>query len=387
MRVFNTRLLSVVVVLAFAVFVTACGDDEGSPAEGGNASTESGGASIQETAKEKVAEFEKAPTQDDVPGPTEPFDPGSGKAEAMACGNAAPVCAEQAKFAVEALREMGWDAPTPYDGEFSPQKQAAFLNRAVQKGLDGVIMVSVDVDTIKSAVDRALDAGLTIACTFCVSGEAYKGKVYDVTADFAAEGEMVAWAALANSGDKTKAVHFSDKAFDPPPIRLQSFKETVEANCSSCEVETRDFATGSIAKPGPPEFNALLSSKPAGTVTDVVAHYDGLGVAMAKTLKQRGRDDITIGAYDITPESVQQTLNSDSAYKYAGIAPYTYAEWGAADILGRVKAKKEIWEGYDKLPATLMTPNNAERYRDTDTVFEGTDDWKQRFRDVWNAEG
>lgn len=382
-----SRQLAILAALVLALAAVGCGgdDEEDTPAGsgGGSAAQSETSGSVQETAKERVAEYEQHPTE--FPGPTEPFDPGQGRAQAIACGFAAPVCATQAEYATEALEALGWEVDRAYDGEFSPQKQSAFLNSAVQRGLDAVIMVSVDVSTIKASVDRALDAGLVIACTFCISGDEYEDKIIDVRPDFREQGEMQAWATLARSGDKANTVHFNDKAFDPPPIRVEGWQAVMEENCPDCDTEVRDFATASIAEPGPPEFNALLSAKAPGTITDVTAHYDGLGIAMAKTLQQRGRDEVAIGAYDWTPESVQFLIRGDTPYQSSSVGPYTYAEWAAADLVARrVRGEKE-WEGRLELPNVLITPTNAERYKDGDPVPDG--DWQGEFREIWGTAG
>src|SRR5207244_3122692 len=85
-----------------------------------------------------------------------------------------------------------------------------------------------------------------------------KGWIYDVSADFFKQGQMDAWAVLAHSGDKAKVAQFTDKAFDPLPLRLAGFQSIYKKYCPKCPYQVVNFATGDIAKPGPPEFSALL---------------------------------------------------------------------------------------------------------------------------------
>lgn len=339
-------------------------------------------------ATKKVEEFRRGPVR--YAGPTEPFTPPKGRAAVMACGFAAPVCADQARLAVKALQAMGWTSAPAFDGQFSPQVQAGFLDRAVQQKLDGVILVSVDVSTIKQAVDRAVNAGLNILCTFCVSKEYRKPKnakgwVYDVTADFYAQGQMDAWAVLAEHGEDSKVVVFTDKAFDPLPLRLAGFKSVYQKYCPKCPFELKYFATGNIAKPGPPEFNAVLATHPPGTLTSVIGHYDGMGMAMAKTLKQIGRTDFTIYAYDTTIDSVTALVNGDLQYSGAAAGPYTYAEWAAADILGRLKAGKKLWPGREALQSTFIDHTNAKNFLPPKTIDPTPQgNWQQSvFMKLW----
>ena len=336
-------------------------------------------------AQAKVAEY--TATTATYPGPTESFTPGKGKAAAMGCGFAAPVCAEQAKFAVEALQAMGWDVAPAFDGQFSPQVQSGFVDRAVQDGLDGIILVSVDVNTIKASVDRAIEAGLTIACTMCTSGPAYAGKVLDVTVDWDIQGAMAAWKIMADQGTKAQVVSFSDAAFSPPPLRAAGLEKTLKENCPTCTFELVQFATGSIAKPGPPEYNALLAQRAAGTITNVVAHYDGLGMAIAKTTVQAGRTDIAVGGYGGSSDAIAALLSANPPYAFTVAEPYTYAEWCAADLLARTKAGLPLWDGFDNLPSTLITKDNAQTFLDGNpppsTNPAPSGDWQANFKKIW----
>ena len=375
-------------VVAMAVGVLALVVVAASYGAGSGTSKRAADSPLVKMAKQKVAAFEAGPTK--YAGPTQPFNPGKGTAAVMACGFAAPVCADQSKEAVTALKAMGWTVSPAFDGQFSPQVQAGFLDRAVQQKLDAVIMVSVDVTTIKPAVDRAIAAGLNILCTFCVSREYYgkkttKGWVYDVTADFEKQGEMDAWKVLSQNGENAKVAVFTDKAFDPLPPRLAGFTKVFKTECPKCPFQVRYFATGDIAKPGPPEFNALLATKPAGTLTNVVGHYDGMGMAMAKTLKQIGRTDIKVVAYDTTTDSINALVTgSPAAYTAAAAGPYSYAEWAAADVIGRLKAGKPLWPGRMSLQSTLIDATNAKQHLPPNTVDPTpSGDWRGVFKKLW----
>ena len=389
-------------LLAAALFLSACGGgsssssnsaapdsatapDSSAAAPSSAAAAPAAGSSLKETAAAKVAEFAAGPAS--YPGPTDAFDPGTGKAAVMACGFAAPVCAEQATFAVEALTAMGWDAGQPFDGEFSPLVQAGFIDRAVQDGLDGVVLVSVDVNTIKASVDRAIEAGLIITCTMCVSGPDYAGKVLDVVVDWDIQGQMAAWAILAENGEESKVVSFSDAAFAPPPLRAAGLEKALMENCATCTYELVQFATGSISKPGPPEFNSLMSQKAVGDITNVVAHYDGLGMAIAKTIVQAGREDISIGGYDGSPDAIAALLSDKPPYAFSVAEPYTYAEWAAADLMARTKAGLPLWADFDNLPSTLIVRANAQKYLDglpaPSTMPAPEGDWQGVFKQIW----
>lgn len=371
------RTALVVCVVAVVAALTA-GCSSGSEDSGTGSS---GNSSVQEEAAIRAEAASKNP--ETYPGPSESFDPGTGRVGVMACGFAAPVCGTHARNAVAAFEAMGWDAGEAFDGELSPQKQAAFVDRAVQQKLDGIVLISVDVNTIKSSIDKAIAANLRIVCTMCAQNPAYEGKIYDATVDWKNQGEIMASAVLARSGSDAKVVGFADKAFESTVLRLQGLKAGIESNCPDCEFSSEEFASASISKPGPPEFTALLAANPPGTITDVVAHYDDLGIIEAKTSGQTGRDDITVWGYDGSETAVTALETGDPPYGGSVAEPYTYASWASADLIARLKAGAPIWEGYNSLPSVLITQDNAAQYLNpyTDPVPSG--DWRARFLRTW----
>src|SRR3954451_17424220 len=107
----SRRLMATLAALAaMAVFVTGCKGNSSSGSSGPDTSNAGSGESLMTEAKDKVAGFEAGPDTYPGPGESDAFDPGTGKAGVLVCGNAAPVCAAQGQIAVDALTAMGWDA-------------------------------------------------------------------------------------------------------------------------------------------------------------------------------------------------------------------------------------------------------------------------------------
>jgi ABC-type sugar transport system substrate-binding protein len=375
-------------VLALALALAACGgDDSGSSGSsttsGGTGSSSSGEGSSQAVtqAKAKVAEFESGTAE--FPAPTEPFNPGKAKAMSIACGFQSPVCTRISQEAVTALKAMGWTPSAPQDGKFSPQTQAGLVEQAVQGGYKGIIMYGIDVNGIKAAVERAAAAGVAIACIVCSSG-AMRGKtVIDTTPSFEVQGEMMGWYLIARSGGKAKVVSFADKAFPQTGQRTTGVEKVISANCPDCKFEAKQQSVGETAKPGPPTFTALLAQKPPGTITDVVALYDGIALPMATTLKSGGRSDLLIQSYD-ADKPVISALGDGSLPIGATVATAaTYAAWAAADEVGRKIAGKPLWDATD-LPSLLITKNNAAKYKGGE-FFQPQGDWQGAFKKLWGT--
>ncbi|MGK5112477.1 sugar ABC transporter substrate-binding protein [Geodermatophilus sp. CPCC 205506] len=369
-------------VAATSLLLAGCGSSSDASSPGAAASSDS---KLQETARAKVAEFEAGP--ETYPGPTEAFDPGTGRAEVIGCGFAAPVCAEQSGYAVDALQAMGWQTGPPVDGEFSPQVWSSFVDRAVQDDLDGIIIVSIDVGTIKASVDRALAAELPIVCVMCTPTEGYADEVLYVTTDWANQGEIAAWQVMADAGDQASVVTFFDRAFQSSVLRAQGLEQTLKEHCPGCTYEAVDFPSSSNGKPGPPEYTAFLASHPEGTVTHAIGHFDGMALALSRTNVQSGRDDILVSGYDGSPEFVAALVSQNPPVHSTVAEAYTYASWSGADLLGRVAAGVPVWEGYDNLPNTLITESNAESFlggNPSPSTFPAPEgDWQSEFRKLW----
>jgi ribose transport system substrate-binding protein len=357
----NGRLATVVAAVVVSMtFLAGCASSSGGgPASSTSAGT-SGGGAVQTQAKAKVAEYEKGPAS--YPGPTEPIMPGTGNAEVLACGNVAPVCQQQSAAAVDALRQMGWNSPPAVDGQLSPQVQGAFMDRAVQNHLDAVILIAVDVNTIKASVERAVGAGVIIMCTQCMSGPQWAGKVYDVTADFHGQGEIAAWKVVADKGEHAKVFGTVDTQFTAAVQKSNGLKDGITANCPACAVQVLPFLTANVAKPGPPEFTAFLASHPNGTVDYVVPHFDGLSTLITTTTHNAGRKDFLIGGMDGSPDGLNKLATANPPMAFDIAEPFTYEEWCAADLIARIKAKAPLWTGYDRMPSTLIDSTNSQRF-------------------------
>jgi ABC-type sugar transport system substrate-binding protein len=379
-RAFTGSALAVVVALSLA----ACGssnNDSGSTASSTNASKTNSSGTDLAAIDAQVAKDESGDAT--FPGPTEAFTPGSKKMMLIACSFTAPVCVTAEKEAAKAVKAMGWTTDGPQDGKFSPQVQAGLLNKAVQGKYGGVVMIGIDVNSIKSAVEQTIAAKIPIGCINCYS-IAYRNKpgtVIDVAPSFKEQGNQMGRYLISKNKGKAKVVTFNDTAYPQTGLRAGGVQETLKASCPDCTVQKIPMSVGEVAKPGPPTWTATLSKNPSGTLTDAAAMFDGIGLVMAKTVKSQGRSDITMNGYDADVPVVKGLADGSLTNYGATIGgPIAYAAWGATDEVGRVVAGKEQWDGTD-LPNVTITKNNASQYPTGD--FEPKGDWQANFLKLW----
>jgi len=380
MRINSSRGLGALAVVA-ALGLAACGgsDDDGGATESaatGTTAATSGGAT---DAKAAVAAAEKT-TGVTFPQPDEAFDPGTGKVAVISCGQAGINCKQSSDDVRDAAKAMGWTASPVFDGEFAPAKQAGYVQQAIRENYDAIVLVSIDANSIKAAVDAAAAKDIPVSCVMCANGEG--SGVIDVTTGGKSDGTAIAdWIAM-DSGGKGTILAYDDKSFPIVAARVKAMKERLATVCPDCKVEDATIPTTDLSKPGPPTWTAALAKYPQGSLNYVASPYDPFGIPFVKTADQRGRTDLKISGYDASPDFVAQIAAGGPA-KVTTAAPFPYASWGAMDQVARIKAGKTPWKSGD-LPVALVTKTNAGEF--TEAFFSPSDfDYEALFKRLWSA--
>jgi ribose transport system substrate-binding protein len=378
----RTRSLTVTGILLTAlVFAAGCGSSNSSSSSTSSAktTTTSSAGSGKAAAAAAVATFSKT-TGVKFPQPTEAFSPGTGKVAVIACGNAGINCLQGSQDVQKAARAMGWTPSPIFDGQFTPAKQAGFVQQAVQQGYDAIVLVSIDANSIKAAIDAAAAKKIPIACVMCVN-PAFKDKVVDVSTGGIAEGQALgSWiGANAKAGDTVLA--FDDKSFPIVAVRRQNAEQAIKKYCPSCKVKNADFPTTDLSKPGSPTFSAALNANPSGSLQFVMAPYDPAAIPFAKVAQQQGRTDFKMTGYDASPDYVNLIKTGSGGAAATTAAPFPYCSWGAMDEVARIKAGKTPWVA-NRLPVALVTKANTSEF--TGAFFSPADfDFKSMFKKLW----
>jgi ABC-type sugar transport system substrate-binding protein len=380
----KARSFLVLLVALTALFAVGCGssDDNSSSGDTGssNASSGSGGSGGADVATAEAAVKKYSQTTGvKWPQPTEAFDPGKGRIAVISCGNAGINCKQGAEDAVTATKAMGWTPSPVFDGEFTPAKQAGFVQQAVQEKYDGIVLVSIDANSIKAAIDAAAAAKIPITCVMCVN-PGFEGKVVDVTSGGKLEGDALGNWIVADSKGKAKVLAYDDKSFPIVAVRQNAAKEAITKLCPDCTFKLDQFPTTDLTKPGPPTWTAALAANPPGSITDVMAAYDPAAIPMTKTAEQRGRTDFKMTGYDASPDYVA-LIKAGGVAAATTAAPFPYCSWGAVDQIARMKAGKQTWDS-SALPIALVTKDNADQF--TGAFFSPPDfDFKAMFMKQW----
>ena len=371
------------------VFVTAaCGSDDSSDsAAGGDAGTQAtAGGDGTADAKALEEKFSKL-TGVKYPQPTEPVEPGKRKLAIISCGNAASACLNGGKAAKEAAEAIGWESTDVLDGKLTPSVVSGQINDAVERGYDAILIFSFDVGAVKAAVDKAVAKDVKIACVVCVGNDPESG-VWDVGTNGTVDGEAIGAHIAANADPDAKALVYDDPAYPAVKRRIAGVKEVIGKYRSDIEIEAHDVATADLAKPGPPFFTAALSSNPKGSLDWVVAPYGTIAQPMLKTLVDQGRTEIKVASFDGITANTDQLAKADSPYVADTAAAFSYFSWAAVDVLARVLAEQDVWDGHNEMPIALLTKDNiADAALDKESgFFEPTDfDYKAMLKKLWGV--
>lgn len=382
MRIQGRRGIATLAIVALLGLAACGGDDDqastttatdaAATADAGN-----GGGGI-EAAKAAVAEHTKT-SGVEFPQPSEEFDPGTGKVAVISCGQAGINCKQGSDDVRAAAKAMGWESSPVFDGEFAPAKQAGYVQQAIREGYDAIVLVSIDANSIKAALDEAKAKDIPVSCVMCTN--AGVGDVIDVTTNGKADGEAIADFITADSDGKAKLLAYDDKSFPIVRARVDAMNARLAEVCPDCEVEEATIATTDLTKPGPPTWTAALAKYPQGSIDYVMSPYDPFAIPFSKTAEQRGRTDLKIGGYDASPDFVSLIKTGDGPAAVTTAAPFPYAAWGALDQVARVKAGKETWES-TTLPVALVTKDNAAEF--DDAFFSPDDfDYQGLFKRLW----
>jgi len=343
------------------------------PTEDSSPTADAGDDPLAE-ADEQVAAWSNLDIE--LPQPTEAFDAGSARAmviEAGAGGGSLRI----GNATEEAFKTMGWEA-TVFDGKFVPATQSEGIQLATEQGYDAIVLVAVDTNALKSAVQGALDKGIKLVCIQCGSTPGFDD-IVNVTTTGLQDGDAMSWYIIQQTQAKANVLMVEDKAFGIVLNRVKSLQESLAERCPDCTFETVQMATADIATPGPPVLTAALQTKP--DVNWVAAPYDASVATMEKTVSQLSPDS-GLNGWDGDPDAVA-LVGKGGVVKAVTSAPYEYLSWAGADQAARMVAGLETWAS-DDMPVRLCTADNWEAFESGNWSPPGFD-YKALFADLWSG--
>lgn len=394
---------AVALMLLVAGLVAGCGgsgSSSGSSSAPPSESTESSEAEGSETespeaegpdsgvaeAKKFVSEHSSLEGLEWPEPPSQPYDAGSGRLGIVICGSAGTGCVDMGEQVRAATKAAGWEPSELGDGKFTPSVQSGLVQKFVQEKVDGIVIVSIDLASIKSAVDAAEQAGIPMACVFCTPSPEFPGTGGPVALTATSgklSGEYLGNYLVSESEGNQSFFQFVDNAFPSVIERAAAIKKVIEEKCSECTYEEEGIATEELAKPGPPFFTAMLSSHPE--VDWAFVSSDPYDIPMVKTAEQQG-SEVKIATIDAEPGFLEEIQNGEVAQAVV-FSPFNYASWAGVDEVIRQKAGLKPWKA-DGLPAAIIHTEAAveEALSAAPETYSPPDfDYEAMFAKLWSG--
>ncbi|MBS1889164.1 MAG: substrate-binding domain-containing protein [Actinobacteria bacterium] len=374
----TTRLLFAALLLFVVIGIVAagCGSSSSSStteeSSGGEAKESAGGGEEKEAAGSKSAGVEEAKkfvsehsnleSLKYPEPPQEPYNPGKGKLGIVTCSTAGTGCLGMAKQTVAAAEAAGWEPSEIGDGKFTPSVQAGIIEKYVQEGYNGIVIDSIDLASVKSAVASAIKAGIPLSCVMCTPDPGFgpNSPVPLASTDGKETGEFIGTYVVANSKPGERILQFRDKAFPIMIERGNAVKETIEEKCPECVYEEQQIATEELTKPGPPYFTAALAAHPEGELGWAFAASDTYNIPAVTTTEQQGRE-VKFAGSDGEPVFLEDMLKSPEIAKATVWNPFNYAAWAGVDEVVRVAAGLKPWEAFGLPVGYIDSKEGAEK--------------------------
>ena len=377
---------TVAVVTTLMVLVTACGS--GPEARSGRNDTPAGRDSAAASSKASVERYLEG-TSVEPDGDVVEARPGT-SVVILSCGQSIPQCKVPAEAALDAAREMGWQAQI-YDGKAAISNFGPLVDQAVASGADGLMITGIACELVQAAVARAKAAGVKVANVLGADcNDAYAGQhpvsdesLYSVVkfAEYpSSRAFLEGWARatadylIASENGRAKVLVFDDSAV-PSAHDVASAQADELSKCEDCESYTVTYTPADfgqrlqgIAQQAAikhPAANAALTDGDAAILTGVHA-----GLATAG----RPMRSIAQGTIPAIFELLK-TKQIDAVMAYSS----RWLGWALADTLNSALAGKPVRNS--GIGWQLVTAENDPS--DADGNYRPTVDYRSAYRKLW----
>ncbi len=336
-------------------------------------------------AKAEVSQLENVTGPTTLPMPTTAVKVKPEKVMVISCDQAEVGCADFASGLQQAAKVIGWNV-TVEDGANSVQKEAGFIQQAIQQHYNGILMAALNGVDLASAVNSAHQAGIPIANVGSDDlSSSVKNEIMDVTeqgTDKRPGQALGAWI-IAQSAGTAKVVALKTTAFQIVVDNLQGVQDELRAHCPGCTYKDIDFPLTDVGQPGPPTWSATLASMPKGSFDYGIAAFDGLVPSMANSAQQEGRTEISLGSFDTSAPTQALIAQGTPSPIVEAVPPAEFECWAAVDLVARALAKTPTWDATN-LPVRLLTHEN---YKDFggQPYWQPNFDYKTKFEALWGV--
>lgn len=181
-----------------------------------------------------------------------------------------------------------------YTSDPDGARQSQLVNQAVDQGVDGIIVTLAKADAMKSAVERAVDAGIPVVS---INAGESEFKAMGILTHFGQNEEMAGKAAA----ERMKA----DGISKPICVIQEQGHVGLEGRCAGVTSVLPDTEILYVQGTDMPQVKSTVSSKLQATDADAIV---GLGAPYTLTIVESVEEsgsDITVASFDLNAELAQ----------------------------------------------------------------------------------
>jgi ribose transport system substrate-binding protein len=377
----SLRRLVTVLVLAVALPVAGCGDDEGSG--GGEPAAGGGDASGIVAEAQKMLDDAKQPIEFKAPGP--PIDAAKleGKTVAIVCvDQRVPILAIANRALEEAAGEAGLEV-TLFDAKSQVNRMQQGIEAAARDA-DALILTGIPIAAVPAALEKAKDipsvSVLNNQPQQDAPGQGAGELVFASSApDYEHGGALVAAQAVVDTEGKLVAEIFDTKEITPSPDVVRGMKSVLD-KCSSCEVSENTTPLAEWATALTPKAQSTIRRNP--NLNYMLPIFDDMGIFLSAGIRQAGAADrVKVAALDGTPAALK-LIQEDDVFTANPGQPTGWLGWHALDQAMRGMLGEE--PGDPVIPSRLLDDSNLEGVDvdDIDAPY-GDPKYREGFRTLW----
>lgn len=293
---------------------------------------------------------------------------------------ASPSCVKLTSYLQAAVDAVGWDLKV-IDVGFTAETVKAGWEQAVQGSPDAVITSGFSRALYEPELKALADRGVPVLnMTTADPPEDGFAATQNYGPDFTKAGERLGNYVLAESGDDINAVNMTVSAFQNLTYVADGFKDTIQAACPDCPVETLDLPVTSLGGDLPTRVATYLQAHP--DVNWVYMGYADMMVGVPAALEAAGisQDAVKFVTIDSLPTTAEYMKNGDFLVATDG-SPKPEMMWRHIDYLLR------HFNGEDTAPSTEHTlPTwviTADTLPTTTDDFPLVEDYEAQYKALW----
>ncbi|MBB4929792.1 ribose transport system substrate-binding protein [Lipingzhangella halophila] len=253
----------------------------------------------------------------------------------------------------EAAEEMGATVVTE-DGRQDLGAQNEHIDAFIQQDIDVLLINPVDSEGIGAAVDRAVEAGITVVAV----DVAAEGAEATITSDNVQAGELACQHLFDEIGGEGEIL-----IIDGTPI------SSVQDRVEGCETVMEDYPDIEVASHQHGDNNRdealtvatdMLTANP--DVDGIFAINDPTGLGAALAAEQAGISDLEIVGVDGSPEAEEELAKEDSMFVATAAQDPKLLGVTGLEMASELRADEELEEDTRLVETELITPDNLDEY-------------------------